>query len=599
MKPIIYAVLMFCILQNAYSQLLYPQEFVEYLPPYNKDTVIIGKDLEKWMKEELAKNYEKKYVEMKTDVKGRAKKSNETGINVSNTEYKEIAVPKQKRKVVVSDMHLREIDIEPAYGGQEYNPETKSYVYYFNGKKVSEKEYFAIIEKRNKKFDSQKKSKRDLIIPGVIFSDDDRYWIALMTAEDIYELAKNYKELAIDDYREPKASANVNDILNSVQLNYAHNNNYKGRGVGVYVTEWNCFNSNDSIKNPSKYTMMNSCHNGELDSHFNSVVSIVQYAAPEAHIFGYNGPLVHPNSDSLSLYSPPIEIGNHSYQYFTRDSAYYNMDANMDNYIYNNRIINFVAAGNKRPEDTTYFVSSPGKALNAITVGAVYPTTNYYTDYSKWKNSETYSDKPEIAMYTDIEMGSYSNYIPFGGTSAATPLAAGFLASYLENSPLCKRQPAMVKAKLINAEKIPIVNASYWDTDNASNVAAKGIVNYSTISQYNYSVWWDGYNSSYFDSNNEIVFIQNGIQAGKRYKIAIAWLTSGSYVLQHKKVSQNINLYVRQNGTLIAHSTSYFSPFEAVDFVVPTSDPLTITIKRVGNAGVDRVIMGYNINFNH
>jgi hypothetical protein len=604
MKQTIYATLLFCILQNAHSQFLYPQkEFIEYPPPYNEDFVIIGKDVEKWMAEEQARNYEKKFVEMKTDIKGRAKKNDDKdGLSIKRTEYKEVAMPKQKRKVVISDMHLREIDMEPAYARYEYNPDTKNYDYYFNGKKMSEKEYFDIIEKRNKKFDNQKKGKRNLFIPGVISSDDDRNWIALMTAEEISELIRKYKELAIDDYREPVES--ISDILTTLQIStHAHYYNYKGNGIGVSVVEKYCKDVAPPLRFSNKYSSL--CSGANVSNHHNKVVNVVQHIAPEAHIWGFKNDNPHP-SNPFSYY-PPIEIGTYSYCYITNNNVYINEDMDMDNYIYLNGVINFIAAGNQGDCGPTYFVTSPGKALNAITVGAVssYPALyNNYRSYSNWINPEVANQKPEIGMYTDINMGVYSfdsitGSTTFGGTSAATPLAAGFLADHLDQHPFCKRQPAMMKATLINSGRIPILNASR-DTDNNSQVAAREIMDYSTSAWGTRSAWWNGGNSSFFNSYKEITFTENGIQAGQHYRIAIAWLSSGTELQRNnKKIPQDIDLVVMQNGYAIASSGSYNNPFEAVDFVATTNNPLTIVIRRFSNSGRDRVILGYHMKLNY
>ncbi len=292
-------------------------------------------------------------------------------------------------------------------------------------------------------------------------------------------------------------------------------------------------------------------------------------------------------------------------------SKYKNIDMEMDRYIYENRMINFVCAGNKRQtltsdgcrphSDTTSYVASPGKAVNAITVGAVHPgapAPNRYTWYSQWKSSVIGNKKPEIAMYTDIDLGSYGS--SFDGCSAATPLAAGFLASILEQHPFCKEQPAMMKAALMTSEKIPILNADSIGT------IAKGIVNYSTIAWESGGAWWRGGNSAFFNSNNEIIFTEVNVQKNRRYKIAIAWLTEPSYTFSNKRISQDLDLYVYQDGRLLASSTSANNPFEIVDFITPNSpigpngtpnSPLTIVIHRYRNNG-GNVFLGYNINYN-
>ncbi len=65
-----------------------------------------------------------------------------------------------------------------------------------------------------------------------------------------------------------------------------------------------------------------------------------------------------------------------------------------------------------------------------------------------------------------------------------------------------------------------------------------------------------------FNANREISFTEYAIQKGKRYRIAI--------------------------------SNSLYNPFELVEFVAPSSSPLTIKIKRYYNfSTTEKVVLGY------
>ncbi len=620
---------LFCFMwQNSYSQLLYPelsdQKKEEYLPPYDPNVVIISPDVEKWMEEQFSNDGDKRAIEMKTDVLGRVKS------NTDKTKHEiKLVENKQKRLVLIVDMHTREYEMEPEYGRYEYNMESKKYDHFLNDKKMSEKEYLEYLDKSLEKFKQQKRGKRSLPISGVIGADD-RSWVALMTAKEISELAKNHKELAIVDYVEPKSLASQASILSSTQLStHAFPNGYRGNGIGVYVTEV-ASAILGGITNLNKYTIGNfGTTRPPADSaHHSMVVNIVQMASPLAHTVGFSlnvpGNQIM-NPENPFSYSPPLEIGSHSYGYTSETIFYGAYDLLMDCYIYNNRVINFVAAGNNKNN----IVGSPGKAMNVITVGAVNPATNNYVDYyklngepfwsSSWRNpilinrngnSEMMmgSDKPELAMYTDIEFLNNSVMLThFGGllngTSASTPLAAGFTATLLDQHPFFKRQPALTKAVLLTGETIPIQNANSWDTDNYYNYysaggVARGITNYSSVAWGTRSRWWSGGNSAHFNSSKRIEFTENNIQANKRYRIAIAWLVNGSYVYANGKPPQDINLYVVQNGMTIASSTAPTNPFEIVDFVTTSNAPLTIIIYRNSNSGSNDVLLGYHMREN-
>jgi hypothetical protein len=126
---------LFCLWQNINSQLLSMEDKISYALPYDNTINKISPEIEKWMKEELSKSYSSKLIEMKTDVKGRIK---DVGLSVNKKEYKSIAEPKQKRKVIISDMHINEVEIEPVYASQTcYAAEMCIYTY--NGKEIAEK----------------------------------------------------------------------------------------------------------------------------------------------------------------------------------------------------------------------------------------------------------------------------------------------------------------------------------------------------------------------------------------------------------------------------------------------------------------------------
>jgi len=607
---------LFCFMwQNTYSQLLYQKNYkeVEYLPPYDPNVVIINPQLKKWIDEELVKVSEKRTIEMKTDVLGRTKpNANITVQGTKEIELKQVAEPKQKRLVRISEMRPLDIKIEPMHGGFEYNPETKDYDYHLNGKNVSLKEYETLTKKYYEKIDRQKAntSKRKLPIPGVV-SDDELGWTALMTAEEISTLTNNYKELAIEDHREvvEGAGTDISSILSKIQLStLGHYNGYDGDGVGIYVAEAKCIASSPPLVNSSNYR--GGCSSlFATSSHHNKVVNVLQSTAPNARISAYFSNM-HP--ENPHDFSPPIEIGSHSYMSvldsITAGEAmkYKDSDFAMDKYIYDNQMINFVCVGNKSKTltscgasrcDTTSYVASPGKAVNAITVGAVHSSggdyPNRYTWYSQWKPSKVGNRKPEIAMYTDINLGMYSSYTSFDGCSAATPLAAGFTASLLERFPGYKRQPALVKAALMVSEKIPILNADSIVSATRGFIA-KGIANFPSEDTIGRKLW-NGENSDYF-INDTITFMwSSNVQANKHYKIAIAWLTEPSYTNSYNKMSQDLDLFVYQNGQLLDSSTSPDNPFEIVDVVPPSNAPLKIIIRRYRNNG-GKVLLGYAIN---
>ncbi|WP_173467749.1 hypothetical protein [Fibrobacter succinogenes] len=112
----------------------------------------------------------------------------------------------------------------------------------------------------------------------------------------------------------------------------------------------------------------------------------------------------------------------------------------------------------------------------------------------------------------------------------------------------------------------------------------------------NRSRFWNGNNEDFF-VNKRISFTESGIQSGRKYRIAIAWLSSGTAVAQYGRLPQDINLKVKQNGRTIARSESTSNPFELVDFAAESGGDLEIIIERKEGKGENlggRVLLGYN-----
>ena len=166
------------------------------LPLYDPNVVIIGDDLKKWIEMQLASE------------------------------------GNEKKRVRISDMHIREKTIEPIYARSEYNPETGENEYYVNEKKMTAKEYEIFMEKYWEEYYKQI-GKRNLPIPGMI-SEDAVGWIAIVTAEEISELIKNYKELAIDfhgDSWAPLDTSSKMPVMSDRVVSYQRAGGYGLRGI--------------------------------------------------------------------------------------------------------------------------------------------------------------------------------------------------------------------------------------------------------------------------------------------------------------------------------------------------------------------------------
>lgn len=572
----------------AWSQLM--SGWRGYPDSLNVSDDVVDQDVAAFLKENASSDKTVK-ASVKRDALGRVSQDSLT--YVSSFRDKKIKVVVSKK---VEDFPF----IGAVSGRYESSVEGKRGKYWLNGDPIDESTYL-------KKYDAVRKEMRSM---SVYRPPEIRY----MSADEIQTLLDGPDVVSIRLYKEP--SWNSLDTVVGGRVFYrdsliremsqiqshAFGNGYKGAGVGVYFTETGCPDTryiNLLNYTPGNYRSGYVCPRG-VRTHPTGVVRVLQSTAPDAMIYGFD-------QENLPInpmdYDIPLYIGSHSWE-FKDDSVYSAVEQEFDNYVYNNGVIEFIAAGNRLNTSENSYVSSPGRSLNSITVGAIDPDTYGYTSYSRWKNPSLKYQKPEVvnfshfwflgdAPFSKIEDGRIKWYNgTFDGTSASTPYTAAMAADVLSQHPFFKTHPETFKPLIMTAGVVSITNSGSKDTDNYLRI--KKIPLYSGMGWNTRSAYWNGNNSSFFDSNSEITFWEENIESGKNYRIAISWLSNGDHVVDLGFLPQNIDLLVYQNGNLIAQSNSTTNPFELVDFTTTSSSNLKVVIKRVRNSGTDKVILGYN-----
>lgn len=401
---------------------------------------------------------------------------------------------------------------------------------------------------------------------------------------------------------------------NSYLYQTSINQGYTGNNIGVSVTDIGTPFVEYNHVPADKYVMLTMKGTTHGIAHATKTTWVLNHVVPGATIYGLDivCGIFAPSNGYEKI--PKVYIGNHSHG---KPNKTYNA-AEIDDFIYDTRTIEVASAGNAgllNPDDG--HISEMATGVNVISVGAVHNNLTYHQT-SSWANPK-YSKKgdpsfkgqsyvkPEIANFSDIlfpDKGaaayrykklSYEVIAPyFTQTSSSTPYTTASIALLLERYPFYRWHPEVVKALLLTSSIKKIIGAKDHDPDNGDY--AMGVPDGRAIFEKNRSRFWNGNNEDFF-VNKRISFTESGIQSGRKYRIAIAWLSSGTAVAQYGRLPQDINLKVKQNGRTIARSESTSNPFELVDFAAESGGDLEIIIERKEGKGENlggRVLLGYN-----
>ena len=526
---------------------------------------------------------------------------------------------------------FNEIKIDSTWGVFEYKTDNKGATktkYVLNGKTLEKAEYLKQIEKiedadkvRNLHIDNKT---RDCPNSDI----DENYSVNVIpdvcSGKDICEEKKDYTDGKFDiikywNYTSIVKKSNL--YTNAVKPGYV------GRNIGISFTETGL--PLNSFFPANRYVRLSSSYSSAYNvPHGTNVARVLNHVASKATLYGYQNSQ-HKGSpcenrkvfipDNGYRMNPKIYIGSHSYGQPDGGnvSKYKEESKVIDDFIYNTRTIEFASMGNSGLIDGAQS-SAIAMGVNVISVGAVHNDLTYHQT-SSWRNPVYPTNnsvsgsgkafvKPEIANFADFLFPSDKAYsieranvhmkepykidLTFSFTSAATPYTAASVALLLDRYPFYRWHPEVVKALLITSSILPITDAKQHDKDNESY--AMGVPEGSAMFKYNRSRFWNGNKENFFDSNKEIQFKETDIDSTKTYRIAIAWLSSGSYVYKYGRLPQDINLEVRQDGKTLGSSASVSNPFEFVEIKPKTSHELTIIIKRKNNY-YGRVLLGYNL----
>ena len=247
---------------------------------------------------------------------------------------------------------------------------------------------------------------------------------------------------------------------------------FTGNGVNVGIIDGNV-PFTDNLK-PGKYELITSYQ----DTHSTVIASIIGGTSGIAEdVYFYcmqsTGSLVSDCNLMINTYG--VNIINMSLGFAT-EGRYTNFDACIDTIISNTGCTFVKSAGNKGL--TNAYVTAPGCAMNAITVGSMNYSHNVRAN-SSWNVTDAFLLKPDVVApggrlwdIPNLSNGSDGH----SGTSYAAPMVVGTIALLMEEFPVLKTNPALVKSVLHLGAEYLSSQTSYFDQQ-----AGFGILNYQNM----------------------------------------------------------------------------------------------------------------------
>ncbi|HOW52327.1 MAG TPA: S8 family serine peptidase [bacterium] len=323
----------------------------------------------------------------------------------------------------------------------------------------------------------------------------------------------------------------------------------EGNNIGIYQNESACPTEYYGIYPYYiyRYKYMRLPQGTGVSNHSLQVLNILKEASPESYVYCYGNPSnetsLVPNNDWLDGVegNPPIYITSGSWieAYSDWYNDYSDFMNDWDQFVYSQKIAAFFGAGNSADNDwcespvncdhlmDDYYVGSPGRAYNVITVGAyddsiVINGRYQMADFSSFRNGLV--EKPEISAPGVDILGTGTGY---SGTSFATPHAAALAADLMGSYTWLKYRPHLLKAAMI-ASATDLVSRYYSAYGNIDQVGFGGIDFRSIYYEGTYHYWEGAYsNWSTWDGNGDgRVEHSFTVAANKKVSVVIAWLNN-------------------------------------------------------------------------
>ena len=289
-----------------------------------------------------------------------------------------------------------------------------------------------------------------------------------------------------------------------------------------------------------------------------------------------------------------------------------------------------VSAGNIHPVDPTLYVCSPGLAYNAITIGAYNDNSTAPIDdsqiYSKQKDDFIHTHSKYLEYPTSNRpckpnlVASGNNFWDFelGGTSFAAPQVTGVIAQLCSYRSYLKTQQTCMGAILAASCGRKLASEVQPGSEIVTSTAFKGgkfISDTSIFRSKNQisdiegagklDAYWarltvatGNYWSLHLDASTTI-YTQNvyiAKESNTLTRVALYWLKrnfadSQNNITQVNLPDWDLKVY-GPDGSLVASSSTYYSNYEIVQFVPPTSGTYQIEIRRITSPFTEKSNIG-------
>lgn len=355
-----------------------------------------------------------------------------------------------------------------------------------------------------------------------------------------------------------------------------------------------------------------------------------------------NASSTNPSCGSANICPPQVYIGVRSNNIGTKKWHDYNNEAQLlDDYIYENRTIEFVPSGNygQHSGEGSPNMFARAFAANAITVGGLDKYSRITSSTSTASNGEHNTiqsnyhgtNKPEIynystfqdttdltRLYTQKNNKQYVYQPYYEGTEVAAAYTAGMVSNLLATNPFYRWHPEVVKALLLTSNGTAI-RTPYVDHQVSKTAPSFKYLVFNDAKAKNlgyYSQYWNGdFNKlKVAESSNEIFFVvDNREHKGHAFKAAIAWLNKGSDIANNNGVTpQDFDLHVygkngsnapsyHDMGTFITNSQSTGNSYEKVEVAANNSNydwlafRIVLYSDNITSSEHGQIVLGFNL----